>query len=113
MRAFENKIKALEENLTNNENNEDCYKCKRDLNIFPKGIKIKTEGIRIRTKCNWYEDGKKSSKFCLNLKKIEPFKTKYVYKKLVKRKYSKICISSMKSYFLKKFLVQMRLLHII
>ena len=33
MRAFENKIKALEENLTNNENNEDCLKCKRDLNI--------------------------------------------------------------------------------
>ena len=33
MRAFENKIKALEENLTNNGNNEDCLKCKRDLNI--------------------------------------------------------------------------------
>ena len=33
MRAFENKIKALEENLTNNENNEDCLKCKRDLDI--------------------------------------------------------------------------------
>ena len=33
IRAFENKIKALEENLTNNENNEDCLKCKRDLNI--------------------------------------------------------------------------------
>ena len=33
MRAFENKIKALEENLSNNENNEDCLKCKRDLNI--------------------------------------------------------------------------------
>ena len=28
-----------------------------------------TEGARIRTKCLWYEEGEKSSKFFLNLKK--------------------------------------------
>ena len=29
----------------------------------------KTNGIRIRSKCNWYEHGEKSSKFFLNLEK--------------------------------------------
>ena len=30
---------------------------------------LKLEGLRIRSKCNWYEDGEKSSKFFLNLEK--------------------------------------------
>ena len=29
----------------------------------------KTNGVRIRSKCNWYEHGEKSSKFFLNLEK--------------------------------------------
>ena len=29
----------------------------------------KAEGARIRSKCSWYEEGKKSSKFFLNLEK--------------------------------------------
>ena len=37
------------------------------------------KGIKVRSKCNWYEDGKKSSKFFLILEKTEPFETKYVY----------------------------------
>ena len=34
-------------------------------NIYTK----KVNGIRIRSKCNWYEDGEKSTKFFLNLEK--------------------------------------------
>ena len=30
---------------------------------------LKLEGLRIRSKCNCYEDGEKSSKFFLNLEK--------------------------------------------
>ena len=30
---------------------------------------LKLEGLRIRSKCNWYENGEKSSKFFLNLEK--------------------------------------------
>ena len=29
----------------------------------------KANGIRIRSKCNWYENGEKSTKFFLNLEK--------------------------------------------
>ena len=31
--------------------------------------RTKAEGARIRSKCSWYEEGKKSSKFFLNLEK--------------------------------------------
>ena len=64
MKTLENKIKTVEENLTNNENNEEYLKCKRDLNYI---YDQKIEGIKIRSKCNWYEDGEKSSKVFLNL----------------------------------------------
>ena len=30
-----------------------------------------TQGIIIRSKCQWYQDGEKSSKFFLNLEKIK------------------------------------------
>ena len=66
MKTLENKIKTVEENLTNNENNEEYLKCKRDLNYI---YDQKIEGIKIRSKCNWYEDGEKSSKVFLNLEK--------------------------------------------
>ena len=76
MKTLENKMKTFEENLTNNESNEDYLKCKCDLNYI---YDQKLEGIKIRSKCNWYDYGEKSSMFFLNLKKIEPSKTKHVY----------------------------------
>ena len=66
MKTLENKMKTFEENLTNNESNEEYLKCKRDLNYI---YDQKIEGIKIRSKCNWYEDGEKSSKVFLNLEK--------------------------------------------
>ena len=35
-------------------------------NLTDKIYQEKTNGIRIRSKCDWYEHGEKSSKFCLN-----------------------------------------------
>ena len=49
--------------------------CKRELNYI---YDQKLEGVKIRSKCNWNEDGEKYSNFFLNLKKIEPFKAKFV-----------------------------------
>ena len=66
MKTLENKMKTFEENLTNNESNEEYLKCKRDLNYI---YDQKIEGIKKRSKCNWYEDGEKSSKVFLNLGK--------------------------------------------
>ena len=48
-------MKTFEENLTNSKSNQDYLKCKRDLNyIYDKKLEV----IKIRRKCNWYEDGK-------------------------------------------------------
>ena len=46
--------------------NEDYLACKTKLDkIYDK----KAEGLRIRSKCDWYEKGEKSTKFFLNLEK--------------------------------------------
>ena len=63
---LENKVKELEGNL-NAENNIQSY------NIYKKGLDSIydhiAEDIRIRSKCDWYEHGEKSTKFFLNLEK--------------------------------------------
>ena len=46
--------------------NSEYVSCKGKLDQFYKG---KANGIRIRSKCNWYEYGEKSTKFFLNLEK--------------------------------------------
>ena len=51
-----------------NEENQCLYhKCKRDLEETYGNI---VEGTRVRSRCQWYEEGKKPSKFFLNLKKF-------------------------------------------
>ena len=57
-------MKNFEENLTNNESNQGYLKCKCDLNYI---YDQKLKDIKIRSKCNWYEDGEKSSKLFPNL----------------------------------------------
>ena len=47
-------------------NHEDYNDCKTHLEQI---YKIKANGIKIRSKCEWYKHGKKSSKFFLNLEK--------------------------------------------
>ena len=60
MNTLENKMETFEEDLTNNESNQDYLKCKRDFNYI---YDQKLEGIKTTNKCNWYEDGQKSSIF--------------------------------------------------
>ena len=42
--------------------------CKKQLEEIYDDI---TEGIKVRSKCQWYEEGKKSTKFFLNLEKTK------------------------------------------
>ena len=62
---LEIKIKALE-NSPSFVNNPEYIETNEKLD---KIYQEKTNGIRIRSKCNWYEHGEKSSKFFLNLEK--------------------------------------------
>ena len=64
-RVLENKLKLHEQNLKCFEN-EDYLRCKLRLEEI---YKTKANGVKIRSICNWYENGEKSSKFFLNLEK--------------------------------------------
>ena len=53
---LEKKLKKLEKNLTNFQTNEYYLEWKQKLqNIYNK----KVNGLRIRSKCNWYDNGGK------------------------------------------------------
>ena len=62
---MENKLKTLE-NSPSFVNNSEYIETNEKLD---KIYQEKANGIRIRSKCNWYEHGEKSSKFFLNLEK--------------------------------------------
>ena len=65
---LESELKALQEDL-NCENNLEKYNiCKAKLEEIYDNI---AEGIKVRTKTQWYEEGEKSSKFFLNLEKTK------------------------------------------
>ena len=71
------KLKNLESNMNNHEDHSDC---KTHLEQI---YKIKADGIKIRSKCKWYEHREKSSKFFLNLEKscaIQGQVRKVIYK---------------------------------
>ena len=60
-------FEKLEKNLTNFQANK-YYVNKKLQNIYTK----KVNDIRIRGKCNWYENGEISTKFTLNLSIMRP-----------------------------------------
>ena len=63
---LEKELKKLEKNLNNFQANEHYLECKQKLqNIYIK----KVNGIRIRSKCNWYINGENSTNLFLNLEK--------------------------------------------
>ena len=64
---LETTLKSLEKNLSTGENQCLYDKCKRDLEEIYDNI---AEGTRIRSRCHWYEEGEKSSKFFLNIEKF-------------------------------------------
>ena len=65
LRIIENKLKLHGQNLKCFET-EHYLRCKLRLEEI---YKIKANGVKIRSKYDWYEYGEKSSKFFLNLKK--------------------------------------------
>ena len=62
-KKLEKNLKSLESNMNNHEEYNDC---KTQLEQI---YKIKANRIKIRSKCEWYKHGEKSSKFFLNLEK--------------------------------------------
>ena len=100
---LENKLKKLENN-TNCMENLEYIDCRNKLD---KIYEQKINGIRIRSKCDWYEHGEKSSKFFLNLEKTRSTqstirnitkdkKTLHVIKELIKN-----FLTFIKAYFQK------------
>ena len=63
---LENKVKELEGNLNTEDNIQSYNIYKKELDSIYDHI---AEGIRIRSKCDWYEHGEKFTKFFLNLEK--------------------------------------------
>ena len=63
---LENKLKILENSLSCDKNTEEYHKCKVDLDEIYDKI---AEGVKIRSKRQWYEENEKSKKYFLNLEK--------------------------------------------
>ena len=63
---IENKLQLLEDNHSYIENRNAYDNSKDQLNEILENI---AEGVRIRSRCQWYEEGEKSNKFFLNLEK--------------------------------------------
>ena len=63
---LESNLKFLEKSLSCDKNIEEHHRYKDDLDEIYDNI---AEGVNIRCKCQWYEEGKKSTKCFLNLEK--------------------------------------------
>ena len=73
--VLENKLRQLEVELTADQNNVSIEKyenVKAKLDQFYNYI---TEGSILRAKCDWYEHGEKSSKYFLNLERLNKAKS--------------------------------------
>ena len=75
-------LKLFEKNLSTEENQCLYDKCKRDVEEIYDNI---AEGIRIRSRCQWYEEGEKSSKSFLNLEKFNGMQSQI--RKMIVKKY--------------------------
>ena len=64
---LETTLELLKKKLSAEENQSLNDKFKQDLGEIYDNI---AEGIPIRSRCHWYEERKKSSKFLLNIKKF-------------------------------------------
>ena len=56
---LEKKLKEFESNLNSEASFNEYTKCKKDLELIYERI---AEGVKIRSKCQWYEEGEKSTK---------------------------------------------------
>ena len=58
------RLKILEKSLPGDKNIKEYHQYKADLDEIYNNI---TEGVKNRSKCQWYEESKKSTKYFLNL----------------------------------------------
>ena len=65
---LENKLKLLESNLNRDTNSAEYINCKNQREKIYDDI---AKGIKVRSKCQWYEKGEKSTNFILNLVKTK------------------------------------------
>ena len=65
-RDLETKIKKLEQNIINEDKFNEYKTAKGELETFYDNI---ATGVKIRSKCDWYKYGEKSTKYFLNLEK--------------------------------------------
>ena len=63
---LESKLKILEKSLSCDKDIEEYHKYKADLDESYDNI---AEGVKIRSRCQWYEENEKSTKYFLNLEK--------------------------------------------
>ena len=63
---LESNLKYFESHHQNYENHDEYISCKNKLDLIYEG---KAKGIKVRSRCDWYEHGEKSTKFFLNLEK--------------------------------------------
>ena len=63
---LKSKLKILEKSFFCDKNIEEYHKCKADLDKIYNNI---SEGVKIRSKCQWCEENEKSTKYFLNLEK--------------------------------------------
>ena len=63
---METKIKNLEQNITDEVNLKNKKTAKEELKNLYDNI---ATGVKIRSNCDWYQYGKKSTKYILNLGK--------------------------------------------
>ena len=68
MSCFEFKLKELEQNLSDDEAKELYNACRAEIKEIYGEI---SNGIKIRSKCNWYKFGEKSNKFFLTIQKSQ------------------------------------------
>ena len=61
---MESKLKILEKSLSCDKNIEEYHKCKADLDEIYYNI---SEGVKIRSKLQWHEERKQSTKYFLDL----------------------------------------------
>ena len=96
---LDNKLKKLE-NSTNYIENLEYIDCRNKLD---KKYEQKINGTRIRSKCDWYENGEKSSKFFLNLEETRAARSTIRNITIDKRKtlHVKVILTLIKAYFQK------------
>ena len=59
-KAFEKKVKDFERNIQNFDDNHEYLTCNNKLEAIYDDI---ANGIKVRSRCDWFEHGKKSSIF--------------------------------------------------